>query len=229
LPSIHPTKTMAGNTTRRNGPWDGKALGAAVPVHDMRNIKQRHATGLTRVGDRENTLQEAIEIGDGNDTASDLERLVFGVPPAMGNTRRKYSGLTGSHLDGLRANDGAQHASHDLAFLALDHVNVQRRAFPVGRSTPLKFEDDLIAVAHAAHDQDFTCVAVFQAKCAGCGTCKVRRSAHVAPKDTRLSWPGRLGSFNCTVAEYSVDLSLGSASAASCHCPACILKMLPTY
>jgi len=64
---------------------------------------------------------------------------------------------------------------------------MQRRALPFGRDAALELEDDLIAVAHAAHDEDFASVAVFQAKRAAYGTRKVnlpRRSVHLARKDT---------------------------------------------
>jgi hypothetical protein len=50
-------------------------------------------------------------------------------------------------------------------------------------------------VAHAAQDEDFAGVAVFQAKHASCGARKVslpRRSAHLVRKDTQFSCPWRL-------------------------------------
>jgi hypothetical protein len=47
---------------------------------------------------------------------------------------------------------------------------MQWRAFSVRRNAAFEFEDDLIAVADAAHDEDFAGVAVFQTKGAGCKT-----------------------------------------------------------
>ena len=142
-----------------NGPRDGsEALRTAVPVHEVCNIKQLHAAGLARVGNGEDALQKPVEIGDGNHAAFELERLVLGIPPAMGNACRKHGRLT-----------GAQHAGDDLAFLALDQVNMQRL------NAALEFKDDLIAVAHTAHDEDFAGVGVFQAKRAGYGTHNVNR------------------------------------------------------
>src|SRR5579864_5237521 len=62
---------------------------------------------------------------------------------------------------------------------------MQRRAFAFGRNAAFEFENDLIAVARAAHDEYFAGVAVFQTKSAGCktGSMKLpRRSVpHVAP------------------------------------------------
>lgn len=176
-----------------NGPRDGsEALRATMPVHDVCNIKQRHAAGLARVGNGKDALQIPVEIGDGNHAAFGLERLVLGIPPAMGNARRKHSRLTDSHLDRLVPNDGAQHAGDNLAFLALDQMNMQWRALPFGRDAAFEFKDDLIAAAHSAHDEDFVGVAVFQVKSTAARARKVnlpRRSAHLVRKDTRFSRP----------------------------------------
>jgi hypothetical protein len=174
-----------------NGPRHGSdLLRAAMPMHNVCDVKQRHAAGLAGIGNREDGLQIPVEIDDGNDAAFHLKRLVLGIPPAMGNARGEHTRLTGSHLDRSASNDGAQHASDDLPFLALKQVNMQRRAFSFGRNAAFDLEDDLIAVAHAAHDEDFAGVAIFQTKGAGCKTGSVelpRRSiAHLARKDTRI-------------------------------------------
>ena len=179
-----------------NGPRDGcEALRSAVPVHDVGNIEQGHAASLASVSNCEDALQKPVEIVDGNHAAFGLERLVLGIPPAMGNACRKHGRLTSSHLNRRAPDDGAHHAGDYLTFFAFDQMNMQRRTFPFGRDAALEFEEDLIAVAHAAHDEDFAGVAVFQAKHAGCGTRKVslpRRSAHLVRKDTQFSCPWRL-------------------------------------
>jgi hypothetical protein len=149
---------------------DGDSLCAAVPVHYVCDVKEGHATGLAGVRDGENGFQKPVEIDDANDAAFDLERLILGIPPAVEHARGKHGRLTGANLDRGAANDGAQHAGHDFAFLALDQVNMQRRAFSLRRNAAFEFEDDLIAMAHAAHDEDFAGMAVFQTEGAGCKT-----------------------------------------------------------
>lgn len=158
-----------------NSQRDGsKALCAPVPVHDVRDMKQGHAAGLARVGNCENGLQVAINIGDRNNAAFELERLIVGIPPAVRHTHGKNGVLAGGELDGFAAHDRAQNAGDDFTFLALYQVNMQRWTFPFGREAAFDFEDDLIAAANAPHDEDFSRVAVFQAKCAPSGTCKVK-------------------------------------------------------
>jgi len=127
----------------RHGP---KLLCVTVAPRDVGYVKERRPTGVARVHDRKNCLDEAVQVNDRNDPAIEFQQIFAGIPPPMRNPSWKVHSPTGLHGDLPIFDDGPKCAGSHVSLFVLLEMHMKRRPTGVWWQRAFEHQDDFSPV-----------------------------------------------------------------------------------
>jgi hypothetical protein len=146
---------------------DQGGLRPAMPLRDVREVKQRRPVPRTGVHDLKHGLKVSIQINDRARPTLECHGLIPLIPPSMRYPAWKPHGLSGPRVNALATDLRRQGARGNDSFLILEVMNVQRRAFSMRGQRAREFEDHLAVLTPPPKLEDFAGVSVFQSQVSG--------------------------------------------------------------